>query len=155
MSARSEATRSFLRWHLPIRYGTAVQLIDQATAPLLGRITVLEAARKPAPRRARPALVPAVPFTPPEAEPRWAAAAAWLWLRIHVLWWRDTWPVVTTRERRNNEVARALQASGEWRDTLRRLGERRDVTAAGTKCNVRDLGADRGNGGRPRPAGGR
>lgn len=33
--------------------------------------------------------------------------AAWLWLRVHVIYWRDGWPVVTTRRAINGEVGYA------------------------------------------------
>ena len=34
------------------------------------------------------------------------------WLRVHVLYWRDGWPVITTRARINDEVAFAVRDTG-------------------------------------------
>lgn len=44
--------------------------------------------------------------------------AAWLWLRIRVIYWRDDWPQITTHARRCDEVARALQGAAEMNALL-------------------------------------
>jgi P2-related tail formation protein len=50
----------------------------------------------------------------------------WLWLRVHVIYWRDNWPIITSRARINDEVAFAV------RDTSRRVQD----TLAGRPWHV-------------------
>lgn len=79
----------------------------------------IAAFRGPRPGKGPGRQLAAVPGTltvmvPGDDKPLSPPAAMWSWLRVHVLYWRDGWPIISTRERRNNEVARALRTAAQF-----------------------------------------
>lgn len=88
----------------------------------------IAASRGPRPGIGRGLQLAAVPGTvtvmvPGGDEPLSPPAAMWFWLRVHVLYWRDGWPIISTRERRNNEVTRALCTAAQFGELVGRVPE--------------------------------
>lgn len=136
MTTRMTAARSLFHWHMPARFRGRARLRarvaelerwrqaqEEAWSAFEDGKRAIAASHGPRPGKGPGQQLATVPGTltvitdaamVPGDEPLPVPAAMWFWLRVHVLYWRDGWPIISTRERRNNEVARALCTAAQF-----------------------------------------